>query len=64
MINAVADRMDNGLSFEAAYAPLAEDIDALFEKWAFVALRYRAPDPPPQPFGARRKSSGSLFAEP
>lgn len=45
LINAVADRMDNGSSFEAAYAPLAAEIDALFEKWAFVAGRLRNAEP-------------------
>ncbi len=45
MINAVADRIDNGSSFEAAYAPLAADIDALFEKWALIARRLRSANP-------------------
>jgi hypothetical protein len=39
LINAVADRIDSGSSFDAAYAPLAADIDALFEKWRLVAER-------------------------
>ena len=44
LINGVADRMDNGSSFEAAYAPLAADIDALFEKWEFVVERQQNAD--------------------
>ena len=44
LINGVADRMDNGSSFEAAYAPLAADIDALFEKWELVVERQQSVD--------------------
>jgi hypothetical protein len=39
LINAVADRIDAGLSFDAAYAPLFADVAALFEKWRLLARR-------------------------
>jgi hypothetical protein len=42
LINAVADRMDEGARFEAAYAPLAADLDALFEKWDVLAAASEA----------------------
>jgi hypothetical protein len=33
----VGDRMKEGNSFEAAFAPLAQDLDALVAKWSYLA---------------------------
>jgi hypothetical protein len=52
LINGVADRIDAGRGFDAAYAPLAADIQALFEKWEFAAERLRGAEA--RAFAARR----------